>query len=97
MLPAELRLADFGAELGVGRWASTPHRVRLPEPGEENLGRLSIAWFQNLNWDAEISSLVAGEESLYPPITQGQLFWEREGPQRPGRRTDEHYGANEGP
>ena len=44
--------------------------------------------FQNLNWDAEISNLMAGEDDLYESVTQGQLFWEREGPQRPGRRTD---------
>ena len=44
--------------------------------------------FQNLNWDAEIGNLMEGEESLYESVTQGQLFWEREGPQRPGRRTD---------
>ena len=72
------------------RWLSTPHRVRVPDPTEASVdsGRLSIAWFQNLSWDAEISNLIECEEALYPPITQGQLFWEREGPQRPGRRTD---------
>ena len=77
------------------RWTSTPHRVRLPQGQEEaSRGRLSIAWFQNLNYDAEISSLelVPDEEPLYESITQGQLFWEREGPQRPGRRTDADNG-----
>jgi hypothetical protein len=29
---------------------------------------------------------------MHPPKTQGQLFWERVGPQRSGRRTDEHNG-----
>ena len=51
-------------------------------------GRLSIAWFQNLSWDAEICNLFEAEQALFPPITQGEFFWQREGPQRPGRRTD---------
>jgi hypothetical protein len=72
------------------RWLSTPHRVRVPYASESSAetGRLSIAWFQNLSWDAEIRNLFEAEPALFPPITQGELFWQREGPQRPGRRTD---------
>ena len=44
-----------------------------PDRARRRPGRLSCAWFQNLNWDAEITSLAPGEAPLYPAITQAAI------------------------
>ncbi len=49
------------------RWVSTLHRVGLPEDGASP-DRISIVFFHNPNYDAEIRCITAeGEPARYPP------------------------------
>ena len=49
------------------RWVSTLHRVGLPS-GADSPDRISIVFFHNPNYDAEISCIAAeGEAPRYPP------------------------------
>ena len=46
--------------------------MRVPDPAEASVdsGRLSIAWFQNLSWDAEISNLKGALSKVDSPPLQ---------------------------
>ena len=50
-----------------GRWASTRHRVVIPEDGGAER-RQSFAFFHQPNWDAEITPLFGAGD---PPVKSG--------------------------
>jgi isopenicillin N synthase-like dioxygenase len=71
------------------RWRSTMHRVVAPEPSASDgvvvptaltvrepgvVGRrLSVPFFHNANWDAEVVCLTGpGEEPRHRPVTAGR-------------------------
>lgn len=70
-----VNIGDLMARWSNDRYRSTPHRVSNP-PGGTGARRMSIAFFHQPNYDAEISCLpncaVAGEAPKYPPITSGE-------------------------
>ena len=77
-----VNVGDLLARWTNDRWVSTLHRVVNPAK-DEALGsrRLSIAYFQEINPDAEVSALPgtvsAGNPAKYPPITAGALHNEK--------------------
>ena len=63
-------------------WRSTMHRVAVPDEDRwTNSGRLSIVYFHETNWDAEIVALdactSADNPPRYPATTAGQHNYER--------------------
>jgi len=70
-----VNIGDLMARWSNDRYRSTPHRVANPPEGG-GARRLSVAFFHQPNFDAEISCLpncaLAGEPPKYPPITSGE-------------------------
>ncbi|BDZ63757.1 isopenicillin N synthase family dioxygenase [Agromyces mangrovi Wang et al. 2018] len=92
-----INLGDLTARWTNERWMSTLHRVKPPIVGGTIERRRSAAYFHDGNADALIEAIPttvpAGEEPLYPPITVGdhiaaKLAGSREGRRNaPGRET----------
>ncbi len=60
-------VGDTLARWSNDRWVSTLHRVGLPPSGVPDGDRLSIAFFHNPNYDAEISCIARpGDTARYP-------------------------------
>ena len=59
------------------RWVSTLHRVGLPE-GNDSPDRISIVFFHNPNYDAEIRCIADdGEPARYPPCAFDSFYVEK--------------------
>ena len=57
------------------RWVSTLHRVGLPETGDVSPDRISIVYFHNPNYDAEIRCITADDApARYPPSDFDAFF-----------------------
>lgn len=70
-----INIGDLMARWTNDRWVSTLHRVVSPPGQTTSTRRLSIAFFHQPNWDAEISCIPScrkgTEEPKYPPVTSG--------------------------
>jgi isopenicillin N synthase-like dioxygenase len=64
-----VNLGDLMARWTNDRWASTLHRVVVP-PEAAGRRRMSLAFFHQPNWDAEIVNLTDAA-ALYPPVRSG--------------------------
>lgn len=62
-----VNLGDLMAEWTNDRWVSTLHRVGLPALGEEHRDRLSVIFFHQPNYDAEIRCLPTCSGPDNPP------------------------------
>ena len=81
-----VNLGDLMQRWTNDRWRSTMHRVITPDlsaadgaavPTEQTVRksgrRLSIPFFHNANWDAEVRCIVGpGESPHHPPVTAGR-------------------------
>ena len=68
-----INIGDLLARWTNDTWVSTLHRVvNPPADAGPAARRQSLVFFHNPNYDAEISSLVAGEPAKYPPTTSGE-------------------------
>lgn len=56
------------------RWLSNMHRVANPPPEHAHAQRLSVAFFHNPDFDAEIRCIDPGAEALYAPIEFGEYY-----------------------
>ena len=77
-----INIGDLMARWTNDRWVSTLHRVVNPSPKQGgSTRRQSIAFFQQPNWDAEISCiptcLTSGEKAKYPPVRSGAHLMEK--------------------
>lgn len=77
-----INLGDLMARWTNDRWVSTMHRVVNPSPSQAgSTRRQSIVFFQQPNWDAEISCiptcLAPGESPQYPPVMSGAYLMDR--------------------
>jgi isopenicillin N synthase-like dioxygenase len=76
-----VNLGDLMRRWTNDRWQSTLHRVINPPSGANWGRRQSIAFFYNLNPDAEVSMLqtrdTEKEESKYPSIVAGDFLMEK--------------------
>jgi isopenicillin N synthase-like dioxygenase len=77
-----VNIGDLMARWTNDRWVSTLHRVVCPKLNEGSpTRRLSLAFFHQPNWDAEISCLpsclLSGEEARYPPVRSGAHLMEK--------------------
>jgi isopenicillin N synthase-like dioxygenase len=74
-----VNIGDLLARWTNDRWVSTLHRVVCPSQGAQR--RQSIAFFQQPNWDAEVSCLptclAPGEQAKYPPVKSGPHLMEK--------------------
>jgi len=75
-----INIGDLMARWTNDRWVSTLHRVVCP-PNAGSTRRLSIAFFHQPNWRAEItcipSCLQSGEAPKYPTVTSGAHLMEK--------------------
>ena len=63
-------IGDLMARWTDDRWRSAVHRVALPSPQTASREhRISLAFFHQPDWDAEITSLSGS--ATYPPIRFG--------------------------
>jgi isopenicillin N synthase-like dioxygenase len=65
-------IGDMMARWTNDRWNSTLHRVGNPPLGAAD--RLTIAYFQQPDWDAEITCLDASATPRYPPARFADLY-----------------------
>ncbi|MFT7475249.1 MAG: isopenicillin N synthase-like dioxygenase, partial [Verrucomicrobiales bacterium] len=66
-----VNLGDLMQRWSNDRWRSTMHRVVVP-PGRHGERRLTMPFFHNANWDAEVSCLVAeGDVPRHKPVLAG--------------------------
>lgn len=72
-----VNLGDLMRRWTNDRWVSTLHRVVVTEGEDTSCRRQSIAFFHNVNRDAEISVLAQGEEPKYPPIIAGEFLMQK--------------------
>jgi isopenicillin N synthase-like dioxygenase len=71
-----INLGDLMRRWTNEKWQSTLHRVINPPAGSHWGRRQSIAFFHNLNKDAEVSNLTS-EPSKYPSIIAGDFLLEK--------------------
>ena len=85
-----INLGDLTARWTNERWMSTLHRVKPPIVAGTIERRRSAAYFHDGNADALIEAIPttvpAGEEPLYPPITVGEHIAAKLAGSREGRR-----------
>ncbi|MBC8258470.1 MAG: isopenicillin N synthase family oxygenase [SAR324 cluster bacterium] len=77
-----VNLGDLMERWTNGRWVSTIHRVNIPDfKSSQNKSRMSLAFFQQPDWDARIKCLPTclnpGAKEKYPVITSGRHLMER--------------------
>jgi len=77
-----VNLGDLMEHWTNGRWISTLHRVIVPDTQKSlTKSRMSLAFFQQPDWDARIESLPTCVEpdktSKYPVVTSGKHLMER--------------------
>ncbi|MED5402997.1 MAG: 2-oxoglutarate and iron-dependent oxygenase domain-containing protein [SAR324 cluster bacterium] len=77
-----VNLGDLMERWTNGRWLSTLHRVNIPESKTaQNQSRMSLAFFQQPDWDARIECLPTCLDpdgtAKYPVLTSGRHFMER--------------------
>ena len=66
-----VNLGDLMQRWTNDRWRSTMHRVVVPEGADRR--RLSVPFFHNANWDAQVVCLTGpGETPRHPPVTAGR-------------------------
>lgn len=56
------------------RWLSNLHRVANPPPAHAGTQRLSVAFFHNPNFDAEIRCIDPDGAAKYPPVVFGEYY-----------------------
>lgn len=56
------------------RWLSNLHRVANPPPEHAGTQRLSVAFFHNPNFDAEIRCIDPHAAAKYPPVIFGEYY-----------------------
>ncbi len=63
------------------RWRSAKHRVPVPDADARTVPRVSMPFFHQPNWDAEVtclpSCLEPGEEPIHEPVTSGQYLLDK--------------------
>ncbi|MEM7341722.1 MAG: 2OG-Fe(II) oxygenase family protein [Actinomycetota bacterium] len=63
------------------RWRSTKHRVPVPPAEHRTVPRVSMPYFHQPNWLAEVeclpSCLPAGETPIHEPVTSGQYLLDK--------------------
>ena len=71
-----INIGDLMAEWTNDRWRSTMHRVANPPTGATGVGRLSMAFFHQPNYDAVVECLpgccAPGNPLRYAPTTSGE-------------------------
>ena len=67
-----INIGDLMARWTADRWVSTLHRV-VAKPQQPS--RMSLAFFHQPNWDAEIRPLDGSER--YPPVRSGPYLMEK--------------------
>src|SRR5262249_40240012 len=67
-----VNLGDLMAQWTNDRWVSTLHRVVNPSGPEQNVSRMSIAFFHQPNFDALIECLDHKAAPKYQPTTSGE-------------------------
>ncbi len=68
-----INIGDLMARWSNDNWVSTLHRVvNPPAEAAADSRRLSLVFFHNPNYDAEITNLVPSQTAKYPPTTSGQ-------------------------
>ncbi len=76
-----VNIGDLMAVWTNDRWRSTKHRVRVPPAERRAIPRVSIPFFHQPNWDAEIECLEScrpGDGApTYAPITSGAYLLEK--------------------
>ncbi|MBT6855754.1 MAG: isopenicillin N synthase family oxygenase, partial [Nitrospina sp.] len=77
-----VNLGDLMERWTNGRWVSTLHRVNIPESKTaQNQARMSLAFFQQPDWDAKIECLPTCVDddgtAKYPLVTSGRHLMER--------------------
>ena len=77
-----VNLGDLMERWTNGRWLSTLHRVNIPESKTaQNQSRMSLAFFQQPDWDARIECLPTCLDpdgtAKYPVLTSGRHLMER--------------------
>jgi len=77
-----VNLGDLMERWTNGRWLSTLHRVNIPESKiAQNQARMSLAFFQQPDWDASIECLPTCLDpdgtAKYPLLTSGKHLMER--------------------
>ena len=76
-----VNLGDLMERWTNGHWVSTLHRVNLPDTNNnKNHSRMSLAFFQQPDWDARIECLPTcvspGETAKYSVVTSGRHLME---------------------
>eukprot|EP01031_Cornospumella_fuschlensis_P035062 gene35062-42463_t len=74
-----INLGDLMRRWTNDRWLSTLHRVIIPLDDEATRRRQSMAFFHNINRDAEVKVLLksADEEPKHPPIIAGDFLLQK--------------------
>ena len=77
-----VNIGDLMARWTNNKWVSSLHRVVIPTDGiGRQSERLSLAYFHQPDWDADIccipSCVTPGEEPIYPPITSGRYLMKK--------------------
>lgn len=68
-----INIGDLMARWSNDNWVSTLHRVvNPPLEAAADSQRLSLVFFHNPNYDAEICNLMPEQAAKYPPTTSGQ-------------------------
>ncbi len=69
-----LNVGDLLSRWTNGRWLSTVHRVLRPSPEHQHIPRLSIAYFEHPDYDANVVSHVPpGEQARFEPVNAGEF------------------------
>lgn len=76
-----INLGDLMAAWTNDRWVSTMHRVVNPKPEFCDTSRMSVVFFHQPNYDAEIRCIptctTADDPPHYEPVTSGQWLLDK--------------------
>lgn len=67
-------IGDMMARWSNDHWVSNLHRVGVPPDGAETPDRLSLVFFHNANYDAEIRCMTGDAEAKYPPRPFDEIY-----------------------